>query len=98
MSTTLPALTGRSHELAEAAIARDEILVRLAEEITAQAGSAPADALASLIDLYREVALRQTDAGWWIDHTHRKIGLAIQRTFTADDKARLTQLAAKRNA
>lgn len=93
---SLPTLTGREYEITEATITRNEMLTHLADEITAMAGNAPAELTASLVALYREVALRQTDADWWIQHMHHKLGPTVQKLFTAEDKSRLAELAAKR--
>lgn len=97
MTTTLPALTGRDWELVEAPACRADVLDRLAAEVTSMAGDAPADLITELVGLYHDVALRQTDAAWWIEHSdRRKLGLALQKLFTAEDKARLAELAAQR--
>lgn len=93
---TLPALTGTEQDIREGGIERRHMLERLAEELGAKAGNASADLIASLIDLYRQVALRQTAAAWWINNSSHAIAPRVQRLFTGDDKARLAELAAKR--
>lgn len=94
--TDYPTLTGRPEIVNLANADRDTKLARLAEQVTSTAGSAPTELVAELVDLYREVALRQTDAGWWIGEQFEMFARIVRRSFTADDKARLAAIGAKR--
>lgn len=87
-----PALTGTPENVRLAETDRANILAAIEEQITSTAGTVPTDALAELLGIYREVALRHTDAGWWMSNTGRALGQIIQREFTDADKARLTAL------
>ena len=91
-----PALTGRPEIVDLANADRDAKLARLADQLRATAGSAPTELVDEMIDLYREVALRQTDAGWWLGDERGMFARTVAQLFTADDKARLGALAGKR--
>ncbi len=95
-ATELPTLTGRTDDIRIAESDRRTMLGRLTEQLTKTAGSAPADLVTEMIALYREVALRHTDAAWWLNNSSRPLGSLVQREFTADDKARLSALATRR--
>ena len=95
-TSTLPALTGRSGNRQARNADRDDKLARLDSQIRATAGSAPEEPVSELAALYREVALRQTDAGWWLGREREMFARIVGRLFTADDKARLTALGARR--
>ncbi|MEU7978264.1 helix-turn-helix domain-containing protein [Micromonospora sp. NPDC049081] len=96
-TVTLPALTDTNPDLVRIAEGdRTSALARLTDQLTNTAGNAPAELVASMIGLYREVALRHTDARWWLNNNSRPLGPILQREFTADDKARLVALAARR--
>jgi hypothetical protein len=94
--TEYPTLTGRPEIVDLANADRITMLARLTDQITATAGSAPAELVAEMVDLYREVALRQTDSGWWLNNHTKSLGPIVQRLFTANDKARLAALASQR--
>jgi hypothetical protein len=98
MSTqTLPQLTDNNPDMIKyAETDRRNLLDQLDARLTESAGAAPADLVADMIALYREVALRHTDAGWWLNNNSRDIAPIVQREMTADDKARLTALTARR--
>ncbi|MFI2663303.1 helix-turn-helix domain-containing protein [Micromonospora carbonacea] len=96
---TLPQLTGPADYLIRAAERdRAAALDRITAEVTEAAGDAPANLVTEVAALYREVALRHTDAGWWSSTEGRHLGRLLQWEFTADDKARLIALAARRAA
>ncbi len=94
--TDLPTLTGRPDDIRLADGDRRTMLDRLAEQLTATAGNAPAGLLGEMIALYREVALRHTDARWWLVNNSRPLGPILQREMTGADKARLAEIAARR--
>jgi hypothetical protein len=94
--TTAPTLTGRPEIVDLANADRNTMLDQLASQVTATAGNAPAELVDELVALYREVALRQTDAGWWLNNHTKPVGPTIRRLFTADDTARLAAIGAKR--
>lgn len=94
--TDLPTLTGRPTDVDVAATDRDTMLAKLAEQITTTAGDIPAAVLADLIALYREVALRHTDARWWLLNVTYPLGRIVRREFTAVDEARLDALRTRR--
>ncbi|MFJ8690266.1 helix-turn-helix domain-containing protein [Micromonospora wenchangensis] len=95
--TSLPALTDTNPALIRIAEGdRKADLTRLTEQLTSSAGNAPAELVAEMVDLYREVALRHTDARWWLNNNSRPLAPILQREFTADDKARLAALAGRR--
>lgn len=96
--TDLPALTGRDWEIGEAQACRTAMLDRLTAAIATSAGDAPAGLITQLADLYREVAVRQTTANWWIAHADHKMGPTVRALFTPDDVVRLAELAAHRDA
>lgn len=89
----LPPLTDRNPAVLRLAENdRRDLLDLLDQQLTETAGDIPADTLAELTALYREVALRHTDAAWWLNHNGRKLGATLQREFTDADKARLAAL------
>lgn len=93
----LPALTGpRPEVVAYAEADRPAMLDRLAEEITAKSTDAPADLTADMVSLFREVALRQTDAMWWLNNVTRSLAPTVAKLFTDSDKARHAELRAAR--
>lgn len=95
--TELPALTDRDPDLIRIAEGdRKTALDRLTEQLTTTAGGAPADLVAEMVGLYRDVALRHTDAGWWLSNSSRPLGSIVQREMTADDRARLAAIAGRR--
>lgn len=89
----LPQLTDNNADMIRIAETdRSNLLAQLDAHLARTAGNVPADALAELTALYREVALRHTDAGWWLNNNSRQIAPIVQREFTDADKARLTEL------
>ncbi|MFG3709468.1 hypothetical protein [Micromonospora sp. NPDC047730] len=95
--TGLPQLTDRNPDVIRLAENdRAVMLDRIATEITATAGDQPAELVAELISMYREVALRHTDAGWWLNNSSRHLGRIIAREMTDEDRARLAQLGSRR--
>lgn len=91
-TVTLPPLTGWHADIKPAEAERSKMLAQLAEQVAQTAGNIPAEALAELTAIYREVALRHTDATWWQISAGRPLGPIVQRDFTAADKERLTAL------
>lgn len=96
MNATLPALTGRPEIATLANADRDAKLARLADQLRTTAGNAPAELVDEMTGLYREVALRQTDAGWWLGDERETFARTVARLFTPADKARLAAIGAKR--
>ncbi|WP_431935852.1 hypothetical protein [Micromonospora sp. RP3T] len=74
---------------------RPDILERLAAEVAAATAEHPPEFVASLIVIYREIALRHTDARWWIRHAGRRLGPVLQRELTAADRTRIRRLHAE---
>ncbi|WP_213451603.1 hypothetical protein [Rhizomonospora bruguierae] len=95
--TDLPALTAHHPQLIRhGEHDRAEVLGQIDATIRATAGQQPAELVDQLIAIYREVALRHTNALWWGEQSGRHIGRVLQRELTADDKARIAALAARR--
>lgn len=96
MSNDLPALTGVEYADINADQARTTALARLDATIRATAGDVPADVTDQLAAIYREVALRQTDAQWWHDRAgdsrEHGVAMAVARKFTQADKARVAAI------
>jgi hypothetical protein len=96
--TNYPTLTGNPTDIELATADRQAMLAKLADQITTTAGNAPAALVAELIALHQEVALRHTDAGWWLANATYPLGRIVQREFTDADKARIAELRALRTA
>jgi hypothetical protein len=92
----LPPLTGvrglTVDLIREGAVIREELLEDLANQIAKT--DAPADLKEEMHELFREVALRQTNWGWWMAHdTYRSAcDLVYFQMMTKEDKARHTAL------
>lgn len=93
----LPALTANHPQLIRSGeLDRDRALTQLVEELAPFTAGQPAEVAAELVDLYREVLLRHTDAAWWALTSSYRLAQKVQKEFTAEDKARLAAIAAKR--
>lgn len=88
----LPTLTGATGQLLDIAEGdRRSVLAQLDEAITKNAPNA--ELAAEMAELFREVALRQTTAGWWMNHVAaRSIARDVAELFTAEDRARHTAI------
>ncbi len=96
-TTELPQLTDRNPDVIKyAENDRRTALSAMEEFLALKAGAADTGLIAEMVSIYREVALRHTDAGWWLNHSGRQIAPIVLREMTADDKARLAALAARR--
>lgn len=105
MNQTLPPLTHPSPNgnlIGEAEQDRAKTLAALEAFLRQSAGDQPAALVDEMVALYREVALRRTEASRWLGDVHARVG-GVQRfardiagQFTDDDKQRLTALAARR--
>lgn len=95
-TNTLPALTGRPEIVTLANADRDNKLARLDGQVRATAGNAPEELVNELADIYRQVALRQTDASWWLGNQFEMFARIVRRLFTDEDNARLAAIAARR--
>jgi hypothetical protein len=91
-----PDPTGSPRQVAWAQSLRVELLTRLADELATN-GLVPADLLDAVTALYARVALRQTEASWWINQRDNQYpARTIQRLFTAEDQAELATIAEAR--
>lgn len=101
-SLDLPGLTDKNPAIIPIAETdRLEALGRLEAELRQAASgamAAPAELVDEMVALYREVALRHTDAAWWLNINSRPVAPAVRSEILANpaDKDRLAAIAGRR--
>jgi hypothetical protein len=97
-TTALPPLTGPSdYHITTAETDRLSMLDQISREITARTADVPSALAAEMVALFHEVALRHTDATWWLNNNHaHSLTQVLAREFTDEDKARHTEIRTRR--
>jgi hypothetical protein len=88
-----PALAGSPKQVGWAETIRRDLITSMGATVrkSAPAGATAAQADA-VVELYTEIALRQTAASWWIDRRDSDLTRALYSIATAEDRARVADI------